>query len=82
MVFFLVMLVVVVGFAVCAYLHSQREMRGALTLLWILTLLLWAGVVLSAASVGVLLLPIALLAMATSVVASLAQARAGAARLS
>lgn len=74
MVFFLVMLIVVVSFVACAYLHSRRWFTVGLPLLWALTTALWIGVVVSAASVGPLLLPAALLAAVTSVVGNLAQA--------
>ena len=74
-IFFVVMLLIVVSFAAIAYLHSQRGVSGALTLLWTFTSLLWILAVLGAASVGVLLLPAALLAIVTSVTGSLARIR-------
>lgn len=70
-VFFSVMLLVVVSFAVVAYWHSQRRGKAALMILWACTSLLWISVGLGAASIGVLLLPAALLAMITSVTGSL-----------
>ena len=70
-VFFVVMVLVVVSFAAVACWHTQRRGKPALTILWALTSLLWISVVLGAASVGVLLLPGALLAMITSVTGSL-----------
>ena len=73
MAFFVVMLIVVVGFAACAYLHSRRGFMGGLPLLWTLTAALWIGVAVTAASIGMLLLPAALLAAVTSVVGNLAQ---------
>jgi len=73
-VFFAVILLIVVSFAAGAYWHSQRGVRTALMLLWTLTALLWISVVLGAASIGVLLLPAALLAVVTVVAGSLAQA--------
>ncbi len=74
MVFFVVVLLIVVSFAAGAYWHSQQGARAALMLLWALTALLWIAVVLGAASIGVLLLPAALLALVTVVAGSLAQA--------
>ncbi len=73
--FFIVTLLIVVSFAAGAYWHSQRGVKAALMLLWTLTALLWIAVVLSAASVGVLLLPAALLAVVTVVTGSLVHAR-------
>jgi hypothetical protein len=72
-VFFVVMLLVVVSFAAVAYSHSRRRGKAALTILWALTSLLWISGALSAASIGVLLLPAALLTMITSVTGSLAR---------
>ncbi len=72
-IFFVAMLLIVASFAAIAYLHSQRGVGGALTLLWTLTSLLCILAVLGAASVGVLLLPAALLAIVTSVTGSLAR---------
>ena len=70
-VFFVAIVLVVVSFAAAAYWHSRRRAKAALLTLWALTSLLWISVVLGAASIGVLLLPAALLAMITSVTGSL-----------
>jgi len=70
-VFFVAIVLVVVSFAAVAYWHSRRRAKAALLTLWALTSLLWISVVLGAASIGVLLLPAALLAMITSVTGSL-----------
>lgn len=79
--FFIVVLMIVVGFAVCTYWHSQRGTRAGLALLWMLTVALWLSVVLGAASIGMLLLPGALLAAVTSVVGSLARTHPRPARM-
>ncbi len=73
-VFFAFMALVAVSIAPGAYLHSRRGIKAGLMLLWTLTLLLWVSVILGAASIGVLLLPAALLAVVTVVAGSLAQA--------
>jgi hypothetical protein len=72
-VFFVGVLLVVLSFAAVAYWHSQRRGKAALMILWVLTSLLWISVVLGAASIGVLLLPAALLAMIASMTGSLAR---------
>ncbi len=68
------MLLAASGCAACAYLHSRRGGRAALMLLWLFTAVLWAGVALGAASLGILLAPAALLAAVTSAVGSLTAA--------
>ncbi len=75
--FFIITLLIVVSFAAGAYWHSQRGVKAALMLLWTLTALLWITVVLGAASIGVLLLPAALLAVVTVVAGSLAHVPRG-----
>jgi mannose/fructose/N-acetylgalactosamine-specific phosphotransferase system component IID len=76
-VFFVVVLLILVGFAAGAYWHSQRGVSAALTLLRTLTGLLWIAVILGAASVGVMLLPAAVLAAVTVAAGSRAQTRRG-----
>ncbi|HEV2283185.1 MAG TPA: hypothetical protein VGX75_12435 [bacterium] len=73
-VYLLTMLLTAVGAAACAYVHSRWGTRAALRGLWLFTAVLWAGVVLGAASLGILLLPAALLAAAASAIGSLAAA--------
>jgi len=68
------MLLAAIGCAACAYLHSRRGTRAALTFLWLLTAVLCAGVALGAASLGILLAPAAPLAAVTSAVGSLTAA--------
>lgn len=74
---FLVLPVVMVGFAACAYVHSQRGSGAGFTLLWLLASALWLDMLLGAGRIGVLLLPATLLAAVTAVVASLTEARRG-----
>jgi hypothetical protein len=73
-IYLVAMLLTAVGLAACACLHSGWRRRTALPLMWLLTAVLWAGVALGAASLGILLLPAALLAAVTSVTGSLAAA--------
>jgi hypothetical protein len=75
--FLIVMLMIIVSFAAGTYWHSRRGTRAGLALLWMLTAALWFGVVLGAASIGVLLLPGALLATVTSLVGGLARTHGG-----
>jgi hypothetical protein len=75
MVFFVVVVLALIGVASGAYVHSRGGSRPGLALLWTATPLLWIWVVLGAASIGVLLLPAALLAAVAAVTGSLAQAR-------
>jgi hypothetical protein len=63
MLFITLMLLCVVGVAVGAYLHSQQGRRGGLWLLWVATALLAVGVLVSGLSIGLFLLPAALLAL-------------------
>lgn len=67
-VYLLTMALAALGAAACAYVHSRWRTRAALTGLWLLTAVLWAGVALGAASLGILLLPAALLAAVTSAI--------------
>ncbi len=76
-VFFALVLLILVGVAVGAYWHSQRGVKAGLTLLWTLTGLLWIAVILGAASIGILLLPAAVLASVTVAAGSRVQARNG-----
>ncbi len=75
--FFIITLLIAVSFAAGTYWHSHRGVKAALLLLWTLTALLWIAVVLGAASIGVLLLPAALLAVVTVATGSLAHAPRG-----
>jgi hypothetical protein len=60
-------LLAIAGFAV---VHSQSGARSSLVFLWIFTALLWAMMLLAALSIGVFLLPAALLALLTAILAS------------
>jgi hypothetical protein len=73
-VYLLTMALAALGAAACAYVHSRWRTRAALTGLWLLTAVLWAGVALGAASLGILLLPAALLAAVTAAIARSAAA--------
>jgi hypothetical protein len=63
MLFISLMLLCVAGVAVGAYLHSRQGRRGDLWLLWGATALLAIGVLVSGLSIGLFLLPAALLAL-------------------
>ncbi|HEX5416413.1 MAG TPA: hypothetical protein VFZ25_12160 [Chloroflexota bacterium] len=71
--FFAIMLLAIVGVTTGAYLQSQRAAPGRLVLLWICTILLIVGTVISGFSVGVFFLPAAILALIASVMASFAR---------
>jgi hypothetical protein len=70
--FFVVMLLCIAGVTAGAYLHWRTGSPGGLALLWTAAVLLTVGTALGAASVGVFLLPAALLALIASIAGSIA----------
>ncbi len=71
-IFLLLMLLAVLGVAAGAYLHERRGAGTGILVLAISTVLLWAGVLLSAFSIGVFLLPAAVLGTVALIVGSFA----------
>lgn len=57
-----------------AYLHSQHGSRAALALLWVSVVLQLGSVVLAILSIGVFLLPVALLSVIAATAGSVAEA--------
>lgn len=64
---FSAVLLAIAGFA---YVHSRSGARSSLTFLWIFTVLLWVMMLLAALSIGVFLVPAALVALITAILAS------------
>lgn len=64
---FSAVLLAIAGFA---YVHSRSGARSSLTFLWIFTVLLWVMMLLAALSIGVFLVPAALVALVTAILAS------------
>ena len=72
-IFFVVMLLCIVGVTSGACMHNQRGAPGGLALLWVCTILLIIGTIISGFTVGIFFLPAALLALITSVTGSFAR---------
>lgn len=71
--FFVVMLGCIGGVTTGAYLHGRRGALGGLALLWVCTILVIVGTIISGFTVGIFFLPAAILALVASVAGSFSQ---------
>lgn len=75
-VFLAAVLLCALGSAYGAYLHGRRHRRAGLIVLWVSAILLWTGALLSMFSIGLFLLPVAILSLIAAVAGSRVQANA------